>query len=138
MSHNGHKVNLKEVLKATGAKDWNEAVVRLGYADMFGQPDLQILDFIIKLTKPEEIRRIVSLIDFYNNFEGENLSEVLAALVEQGRVMYVEFGRAGSPVLHVFMRNPENDRATMMDLLRKFGPDELDEHGPWAIRAWWD
>lgn len=137
MSHNGHKINLKDVLKATGAKDWKEAVVRLGYADMFGLPN-QILDFSIKLGTPEEVRRIISLIDSYNEFEGEPIAEALATLMERHAVMYIEFGRAGSPVILIYMRNPINDRETMMDLLRKFGPDELGEAGPYGIRAWWD
>jgi hypothetical protein len=138
MSHNGHKVNLKEVLKATGAKDWNEAVVRLAYADLFGLPENQILNFNIRLSRPADVRRIISLIESYNKFEGEPIAEALATLMEQGTVMYVEFGREGSPVLHIFMNKPNDNRAAMMDLFRKFGADELDEFGPWAIRAWWD
>lgn len=138
MSHNGHTMKLKEILKATGAKDWKEAVVRFGYGEMFGLADDQWFDFIIRLVTPEEIRRIMPLIDFYNEFEGESLSDVLAALMENGTIMYLEFGRRGSPELHVFMRNPETNREPMTALLKRFSPDELEEYGPYGIRAWWD
>ncbi len=133
-------MKLEKVLEATGAKDWNEAVVRLGFGPQFGlSPDYQILDFTVRLGKPADIRRIISQINFANDWKGgDSLAEVLAALVEHGDVMYVEFGRKNGAVLHVFMRNPETDRDTMMDLLRKYGPNELDEYGPWGIRAWWD
>lgn len=139
MSHNGHNIKAKDILKATGAKDWKEAIVKLGYGERFGLGlEDRILDFSVKLGTPEEVLRIMSQIDAYNNFRGEELAEVIATLMHQGTIMYVEFGRRGSPELHVFMRNPEDDRQKMMDLLTKFSPDELDEAGPYGIRAWWD
>lgn len=140
MSHNGHGHNmkLKEILKATGAKDWKEAVARFGFGEMFGLEHNQWFDFIIRLSTPEEIRRILPLPWQYGNFDGEKLAEALAALHEAGRIMYLEFGRRGSPELHVFMRNPEGDREPLTDLLQMFGPDELEEYGPYGIRAWWD
>lgn len=136
MSHNGHTIKLKEILKATGAKDFKEAVVRLGYGEMFGLDEH--FDFRMNIEDPEQVRRIVSLIDSYNEFEGESLAEVLASLIESGKLMYITFGRAHSPELHVFMKNPEENRAGMMELLKRFSPDELDEYGPYGIRAWWD
>lgn len=139
MSHNGHEMKFKDILKVTGAKDWKEAVVRLGYGEMFGLDPDQWFDFRgITLERPEEVHRIVSLIDVYNDFQGEPLADVLASLIEAGKVMYVEFGRAGSPVLHVFVRDPESNRHRVMEVLRKFGPSELDEYGPYGIRAWWE
>jgi hypothetical protein len=132
-----HKMKLSEILKATGAKDWKEAVVRLGYADMFGLGN-HILAFRVNIEKPEEVRRIVSLIDFYNNFEGAPLAEMLASLIESGKVMYITFGRAYSPGLHVMVKNPEENRAMVTELLKGFAPDELEEYGPYGIRAWWD
>lgn len=138
MSYNGHNMKLKEILKATGAKDWKEAVARFGFGEMFGLADDQWFDFIIRLTTPEEIMRIMSLVGQYGEFDGENLGEVLASLMQQGTVMYVEFGRRASPELHVFMKNPEINREAMMALLQKYGPSELEEYGPYGIRAWWD
>lgn len=138
MSHNGHKLKLKEILKATGAKTWKEAVVRFGYGDLFGLESGQFYDFVVRLGTPEEVMQIIPIIESYNEFEGEPIAEVLAQLMAEGTLMYVEFGRAGSPVLHVFMRNPQENRAPMMEILKRFSPDELDEFGPYAIRAWWD
>jgi hypothetical protein len=131
-------MKLKEILKATGAKDWKEAVARFGFGEQFGLDSDQWFDFIIRLTTPEEIMRIMPLPWQYGNFEGEKLAEILASLMKQGIVMYVEFGRRGSPELHVFMRDPENAREPMMDMLKRFSPDELEEYGPYGIRAWWD
>lgn len=138
MNGNGHNIKLKEVLKATGAKDWKEAVARLGFGEMFGLEDNQWFDFIIRLEKPEQVLRILPLPWQYGNFEGEKLAETLAALMESGAIMYVEFGRRGSPELHVFMREPAQNREPMTDLLKLFEPDELEEYGPYGIRAWWD
>jgi len=134
------RMKLEEVLKVTGAQDWNEAIVRLGFGPQFGlPPDYQILDFTVRLSKPGDIRRIVSQVNFGNDWKGgDPLAEVLAALVEYGTVMYIEFGRRNGEVLHVYMRNPQADRETMMDLLKRYEPDELDEYGPYGIRAWWD
>lgn len=138
MNGNGSNIKLKEVLKATGAKDWKEGVARLGFGEMFGLEDNQWFDFIIRLTTPEEITRILPLPWQYGNFEGQKLAEALAALMQAGRIMYLEFGRKGSPELHVFMRHPEVDREPFMDLLKMFEPNELEEYGPYGIRAWWD
>lgn len=138
MSHNGHTMKIKEILKATGAKDWKEAVTRFGYGEMFGLDPDQFFDFRVRLTNPEEVHRIISLIESYNDFEGEPLAEALSSLMADGKIMYVEFGRAGSPELHVFVRNPEVNKGPMTEVLRKFGPSELDEYGPYGIRAWWD
>lgn len=138
MSDNGHNMKLKEILKATGAKDWKEAVVRLGYGEMFGLDDDQWFDFIIRLSKPEEVMRILPLPWQYGNFEGEKLAEVLASLIQSNTVMYIEFGRRGSPELHVFLREPGVNREPVTDLLKMFNPDELEEYGPYGIRAWWD
>lgn len=138
MSHNGHKMKLSEILKATGAKSFKEAVVKLGYGEEYGLADNEWFNFRIRLNNPEEIMRILPLPWQYENFDGGNLAEVLATLMQQGTVMYVEFGRANSPELIVFMRTPETNRETMMDILRTYNPDELGEFGPYGIRAWWD
>lgn len=138
MSHNGHKMKLSEILKATGSKDWKEAVVKLGYGEMFGLGHDQHFDFRINLDKPEQVRRIVSLVNFYGTLEGVSLAQMLAMLMEDGVVMYISFGRAYSPELHVFMKNPEGNRAAVTELLQGFAPKELEEYGPYGIRAWWD
>jgi len=138
VSHNGHNMKLKDILKATGAKDWKEAIARLGYGEQFGLSDTDLFDFIVRLEKPEQVLRILPLPWQYENYDGEHLAEMLSSLMQEGTVMYVEFGRRGSPELHVFMRNPETNRAPMTELLKRFGPDELEEYGPYGIRAWWD
>jgi len=137
MSTNGKSLSLKEILKAAGARTWKEAVVRLGYADVFGLED-HMFDFLVRLSDPEEAARIISEIGVYNNFDGEAVAEFVGSLMHSKVIMYVEFGRRGSPELHVYVRDPETQKDVVREALERLGPDELEDFGPYGLRAWWD
>lgn len=130
-------ISLKNLLKVTGAKDWKESIVRLGFGEMYGLADNQWFNFILRLNTPEEIRRIIPLVGQYRGLDSNDLAEAMATLMENGTIMYVEFGRENSPVIHVFMRHPEENRAKMTALLERLDANEIGEFGPYGIRASW-
>lgn len=138
MAHNGasEDIRLKDVLKATKALSWEEAVVKLGYGDLFGLE--KGFDFRIRLSRPQQISHLLSLVGSYNNYDGEMLGPILAQLMADSVLMYIEFGRAGSPELFIYMYRPEENRSRIEALARTWEADEIGEWGPYGIRLWWD
>jgi hypothetical protein len=112
----------------------------------------------------EPLARAVALVERYNEFDGREASKALLELYEKGLIMWLYFGREGSPVIYVEppywagqgKKYTEEERVRMLRRIRnrlaKLRPDELgyvvrigslsyyEEPSPEtkAVRAWWD
>lgn len=133
-----------------------EAFVRLGFGLNEGQR-FQSTSFLTPFLRTPQAAPLIRLVKDYNEFNGERV----AAAVEKfrGRVMGLEFGREGSPVLYIDLpywthqregadtigqgtriSDAEND--SLVEELRQVFVDDLkaDEFGVDGrrVRVWWD
>lgn len=131
-------LSLKSVLRATKSDFWEEAIVKLGYADQFGIELDRPFEFVVRLHGPGEAERVISMVGQYNEFDGEAVGALVGQLMDQGVLMYAEFGRLGSPDLRLYVREPEENREGVRDLLARLRPDRLEDWGPYGLHAWWD
>jgi hypothetical protein len=81
-------------------RDQALAFVRLGYGDEHGG-EFRSLNFRTEPLNTDIAKEAVLLVQQYNAFEGVKVAEALEQL--RGDIMYYEFGREDSPVLHVHL-----------------------------------
>ena len=133
-----------------------EAFVRLGFGLNEGQR-FQSAAFLTPFLRTTQAAPLIRLVKEYNEFNGERVAEAVEKF--RGRVMGLEFGREGSPVLYIDLpywthqregadtigqgtriSDAENDR--LVEELRQVFVDDLkaNEFGVDGrrVRAWWD
>jgi hypothetical protein len=129
-----------QVLKALKAGSCAEAVVKMGYGDLFGMEECRILDFKTGNLRPDRAAELVRLVAEYNDFKGDDVADALLGLHEAGLIEYVIFGRAGSPVLYILpnMKALDAAKEQVRQAMSALKAVEIDDDGPYLIRAWWD
>jgi hypothetical protein len=133
-------LNEAQVLKALKAGSCAEAVVKMGYGDLFGMEECRILNFLTGNLRPDRAAELVRLVVEYNDFKGDDVADALLGLHEAGWLEYVIFGRAASPVLHILpnMKLLEEAKEQVRQAMRALKAEEIDDDGPYLIRAWWE
>jgi len=111
------------------------------------------LDFRTNQMVADEASEIVKLVDYYNEFKGEQVAKVIkkigALWPSTHQQVSFEFGREHSPVLYVHFpywksqterfENREELVQRSVDLLKICNPDEIGEdYSGFYTRAWWD
>ncbi len=88
-----------------GAKDWEKEqiegsieFVKLGYGDL-REKNYRSLNFVTECLETDKIIQIIPIVKNYNAFDGKKIANVLQKF--RGKVSCYEFGRAGSPILHI-------------------------------------
>jgi hypothetical protein len=140
--------------------DLAEKFVRIGFGpQVLGQRGFQSTHFLTPPLSTTQAAQLVLVVPEYGPFKGAAVAEGIKRFA--GRVMSVEFGREGSPVLyfhlpywthqregpithHAGTRIPDAENARLVDELHKVFVDELgaEEFGPDSIekrkiRIWW-
>ncbi|MEM4268679.1 MAG: hypothetical protein QW223_01015 [Candidatus Caldarchaeum sp.] len=150
---------LLQLLESTASKTLTEFFIKLIYGEDFGLPEWPSDTSIIHITG-KQVLEVADTIEkiAYNNFSGKDLAEAIRYLHSKGYIMYVRFGREGSPVVYVQppywthqasntsdlngRRFTEEEMKTMYQeiirTLEKLNPDELDLTEYYGVRAWWD
>lgn len=72
--------------------------VKLGYGDLKNK-SYRSLNFVTECLETDQIIKIIPVVEQYNSFEGAKVAEAIKQF--RGQVGCYEFGRAGSPVLHI-------------------------------------
>ena len=87
-----NKVWEKEQLE--GSKQF----VLLGYGDL-REKNYRSLNFVTECLKTDQMSQIIPIVTQYNAFDGKKIAEALKQF--RGKISCYEFGRAGSPILHI-------------------------------------
>lgn len=120
-----------------------EALVKIGYGDLFGLP-VQLYNFRIDRLPPDRAAELLRLIGEYSDtFNGDEVADTILTMAAEGLVHYVNLGREGSPAVYVaHMLNTEDlgdpRLLRIVDFFKALGADEIEPDGPYIIRAWWD
>lgn len=72
--------------------------VKLGYGDMNGK-NYRSLNFVTECLETDQITQIIPVVKNYNAFDGAKVADAVGKF--RGLVDCYEFGRAGSPILHI-------------------------------------
>ena len=140
--------------------DLAEQFVRIGFGpQVLGQRGFQSTEFLTPPLSTTQASQLALVVPEYGKFKGALVAEGIKRFA--GRVMSVQFGREGSPVLYVQLpywthqregpithkmgtRIPDEEHNRLVEELRKvfvselnaeeFGPDSIDKR---KIRIWW-
>jgi hypothetical protein len=140
--------------------DLAEQFVRIGFGpQVLGQRGFQSTEFLTPPLSTQQASQLVLVVPEYGPFKGASVAEGIKRF--SGRVMSIQFGREGSPVLYLQLpywthqregpithkmgtRIPEKEHNRLVEELRKvfvedlgaeeFGPDSIDKR---KIRIWW-
>jgi len=140
--------------------DLAEQFVRIGFGPrVLGQRGFQSTEFLTPPLSTKQASQLVLVVPEYGRFKGALVAEGIRRFT--GRVMSIQFGREGSPVLYVQLpywthqregpithqmgtRIPDEEHKRLVEELRKvfvdelsaeeFGPDTIDKR---RIRIWW-
>jgi len=111
-----------------------EKIVRAGYGDVISNIPSRSLSFRVQIVKSDV--DVIRLVSSYNEFDGDATADAVGAILDADAAYEVTFGRANSPVLHVWAKPGKLEQ--VRNILKRLNPGELDEVGNDTLRAWWD
>ena len=76
----------------------NQEFVKLGYGDL-REKGYRSLNFVTECLETDQMLQIIPIVAQYNSFDGVEVANALKQF--RGKVSCYEFGRAGSPILHI-------------------------------------